>query len=301
MSTQTGNQAGEDRHVLRAGGISAAVLAQGAELCSLRDMEGHERLWQAGPLWPRHAPVLFPIIGRLPGDTLHHDGQDYHLGQHGLARDCRFTWLDRSDTVCRLVLEDSTQTRALYPFAFRLELTFSLTDDSLEVHHRVSNPGDVVLPASLGGHPAFMWPTVPDAPRDAHRLLFAEPEPAPIRRISQGLLLPDTLPTPINGRELLLRDSLFDADAVILDHPASRSVRFGAPGHPGLEVSWDGFHELGIWSKPGGAPFLCIEPWYGFTSPQDFKDDFVRKPGLMLIPPGENRELSWRVKMLAEA
>jgi hypothetical protein len=41
------------------------------------------------------------------------------------------------------------------------------------------------------------------------------------------------------------------ADAIIMDHVASSSVRFAAPTCPGLDVAWDGFRELGIWAKPG--------------------------------------------------
>ena len=44
-------------------------------------------------------------------------------------------------------------------------------------------------------------------------------------------------------------------------------------------MSWAGFRELGIWSKPSGAPFLCIEPWRGYASPVSFDGEFGEKPG----------------------
>ena len=53
------------KHTLQSDGISATINADGAELCSLKNSEGLELLWQAGPAWPRHAPILFPIVGRL--------------------------------------------------------------------------------------------------------------------------------------------------------------------------------------------------------------------------------------------
>jgi D-hexose-6-phosphate mutarotase len=55
----------DDRHTLRSDRISATILAHGAELCSLKTSDGLELLWQAGPEWPRHAPLLFPIIGEV--------------------------------------------------------------------------------------------------------------------------------------------------------------------------------------------------------------------------------------------
>jgi galactose mutarotase-like enzyme len=78
---------------------------------------------------------------------------------------------------------------------------------------------------------------------------------------------------------------------------ASRSLRYGAPGTPTIEVSWDGFRQLGIWSKPG-TDLLCIEPWFGTASPADFAGDFVAKPGLMLIAPGEKRSMSYRIRVV---
>ena len=54
----------DDSHTLHADGIAATISAHGAELCSLKNAAGLELLWQAGPQWPRHAPLLFPIVGR---------------------------------------------------------------------------------------------------------------------------------------------------------------------------------------------------------------------------------------------
>jgi galactose mutarotase-like enzyme len=73
-------------------------------------------------------------------------------------------------------------------------------------------------------------------------------------------------------------------------------VRFSAPGAPSIDVSWDGFRELGLWTKPG-ADFLCIEPWYGYASPLDFDGPFAAKPGLLLIEPGATRTLTMRIRV----
>jgi galactose mutarotase-like enzyme len=159
-----------------------------------------------------------------------------------------------------------------------------------------ANPNDEVLPCSIGGHPALHWPLLPGVPKENYRLTFSHEEPAPIRRLSKdGLLLPDSRPSPIRGRVLDLSKRLFDDDAVILDQLASRSVRYAADKGPAIEMSWHGFPQLGIWSKPGDAPFLCIEPWHGFASPVDFDAEFSDKPGLMHIAPGEAREFRYTI------
>jgi galactose mutarotase-like enzyme len=282
---------------LHGDGITATIVEQGAELVSLIDAEGTELLWQAGPEWRRHSPVLFPIVGRLKGDQLRHRGQSYPMTQHGFARDKRFTWAEQGPSSCTLVLTDDAETRAHYPFGFRLAISYRLGDRQLEVSYEITNPGEEVLPASIGAHPAFNWPLLPGLPKEAYRLTFAEAEPEPIRRLRDGLLLPAAQPTPIDGRTLALSERLFDDDAVILDRPVSTSVRYAADQGPAIEVSWRGLNELGIWSKPGGAPFLCIEPWHGIASPIDFDGEFADKPGVMLIEPGARRALSYRIRV----
>jgi galactose mutarotase-like enzyme len=282
---------------LHGDGISATIVGQGAELVSLRNAEGLEFLWQAGPEWRRHSPVLFPIVGRLKGDQLRCRCQVYPLTQHGFARDKPFAWAETTPRSCTLVLTDDADTRARYPFAFRLTVTYTLQPQQLDISFDITNTGDETLPASVGAHPAFNWPLQAGLAKTDYRLTFSADEPAPIRRLKDGLVLAAPQPTPIEGKTLALSEGLFDADAVILDRPASSSVRYAAARGPAIEVSWQGFTELGIWSKPGGAPFLCIEPWHGLASPVDFDGEFADKPGVMLIAPGEKRVLSYQIKL----
>ncbi len=274
--------------------LSVAVKAEGAELTSLAS-GGREYLWQAGAAWPRHAPVLFPIVGRLPDDTLLHAGRATRMTQHGFARDRRFAWLDRTTDGCRLRLVDDAQSLAIYPFRFALEIAYRVEGQRLSVTYVVRNTGDSVLPAAIGAHPAFAWPLADGLDKRAHRLVFERPEPAPIRRVAGGLLRPDALPSPIEGRTLALDEALFADDAVILDQPASASVRFEADGAPlALTVAWTGMTQLGLWSKPG-ADFLCIEPWCGLASPMGFDGAFIDKPHLLHLAPGAERQLGWSV------
>jgi galactose mutarotase-like enzyme len=284
-----------DSHTLRSDGIAATILAHGAELCSLKDSRGLELLWQAGPEWPRHAPLLFPIVGKLKNDELRHRGKTYPMTQHGVARDHRFEWVEREPDRCALVLTDNAATRQRYPFAFRLAVTYALQHSDLDVMLEIANTGEETLPASIGAHPAFNWPLLAGLEKQAYALTFSDEEPAPVRRLKDGLLRAAPEPTPVHGKTLALSERLFDDDAVILDRLASTSVRYAADRGPSIEMFWEGFRELGVWSKPAGAPFVCIEPWYGTASPSEFDGEFADKPGLMHIAPGEKQILKYRI------
>lgn len=275
---------------ISADGVRATIKAAGAELCSLQGADGAELLWQAGPAWPRHAPVLFPIVGRLANDTLRHGGRTFRMTQHGFARDRRFAWIEQSPDKCRLRLVADETSLTIFPFPFQLDLVYAVTGATLTQTFEVTNTGDATLPASVGAHPAFVWPLRPGLAKEAHTLTFSADETAPLRQVAGGLMRPETVPNPIQGRVLALREDLFAHDALILDPVASRSVRYSAPGGPAITVAWEGMPQLGIWTKP--ADFLCIEPWHGFASPENFDGAFADKPGLMLIAPGQTATAS---------
>ncbi len=282
-----------DIHRLRSGGHEADISARGAELQSLR-LGSVDLLWNAGPLWPRHAPLLFPIVGALKGDVLRHRGVSFSLPKHGFARDRDFTWLHRTGTGCTLELRDDAETRSAHPFPFRLRVSYELEASGLHMEVMLQNPGEGPLPASLGLHPAFRWPLDPGIPKAAHRLVFEFDEPGAVRRLDgQGLLTPDLHPTPIHERALVLHEDLFEDDALIFLEPRSRSLRMESEGGPALLLRWEGFPQLGIWTKPDPSPsFLCIEPWAGYASPADWDGEFAQKPGAFLLAPGGTRQWS---------
>jgi galactose mutarotase-like enzyme len=290
-----------ESHKIAGTRLQAEIKIHGAELCSLKDGEGREYLWQAGPAWPRHAPNLFPIVGRLKDDVLRHKGREYRLTQHGFARDLDFRWEEQAADRCRLSLREDSETLSLYPFPFIFEILFEVETDRLSVTYNVTNSGDEILPVSMGAHPAFLWPLAESMMKESHSLTFSQAEAGPVRRLSEGLLLPQSFPNPVKDNVLSLDEKLFAADALIFEKPASSSVRYGAPGAPSVEISWDsGFGELGLWSKPG-AGFLCIEPWHGMASPAGFEGEFIDKPGLMLIPAGESQRASWQIRIVDHA
>lgn len=287
----------DDLHRFGDDQLSVAVSAQGAELHSLRDAAGREWLWQEGPLWPRRAPVLFPIVGRLADDTLRHEGRTFRLTQHGFARDRRFSWVTRSEAGCQLRLRDDESTRAVFPFSFVLDLSYAVARGALSCDVGLSNPGKAALVFSVGAHPAFAWPLPGGGNKDAHSVVFGADEPGPARRLTDGLL-DGAEELRLRGRRLPLNEDLFAADALVLPQVRSRSLRYEGPAGDALEMSWSGYGDLGLWSK-AGADFLCLEPWCGHASPAGWDGEFADKPGTVRLMPGEGRTFRWEARTAA--
>lgn len=276
---------------ITSGALTARVNPLGAELWSLTDADGREYMTDADPaFWTGHAPLLFPIVGALNGGRFRIGERDYTMAKHGFARTSRFEVFASGADHAHFRLTDSAETRVSYPFAFALDLDFRTTDATLIIAATVSNPGDTSLPFSFGFHPAFAWPLPGGAAKEAHRVVFEQAEPAPIRRIdpASGLLLTGPQPTPVIGNLLSPTPELFEPDAMIWDRLASRALSFGAPGGAWLELAFPDTPMLGIWQKPG-ANYLCIEPWQGVADPVGYARDFCAKPGVVELPAGESR------------
>ncbi len=84
-------------------------------------------------------PVLFPIVGRVYDDIYRYRGAEYHLGQHGFARDMDFSLVGQTAGNAVFAFESSDRTLELYPCRIRLEIEYRLSGSAVEVLWRVEN------------------------------------------------------------------------------------------------------------------------------------------------------------------
>jgi galactose mutarotase-like enzyme len=277
---------------ITSGALTAEIDPLGAQLSSLKNRAALDLLWDGDPkVWAGRAPLLFPIIGVLAGGTYRVGSKSFQLPRHGFARGKMFSIENTSSSAAKFRLSADAASLQVYPFLFELEVSYVISGATLSVTTQISNQGEEEMPASFGYHPGFRWPLPFGRQRSEHFIDFEMDEPAAIRRIdSAGLLTAERHPTPITGRRLNLTDSLFQNDVIIFDDIKSRSVSYGSAEGPRIKI---GFPDapgaaapyLGIWTKPN-APFICIEPWHGFTDPEGFSGDFKDKPGIFVLSAG---------------
>ncbi|WP_298090333.1 aldose 1-epimerase family protein [uncultured Sphingomonas sp.] len=279
--------------------LTAAINPLGAELSSLRDADGRELMTDADPaFWTGRAPILFPVIG-LTQDGIRIDGRRYAIPKHGFARHSLFTLVAHDATQAVFALEDSEATRTVYPYAFRLELTYRLDGATLVTEARIANRGEGPMLASFGFHPAFAWPLPYGQDRADHRIVFAEDEPGKLKAITpNGLIAAEERASPLDGRTLHLADALFTDDALVWSPVHSRSVTYGAntDATPHLHIAFPDTDKLGIWTKPHAA-FICIEPWHGIADPEGFMGDFKDKPGVFEVAEGDAKTIAMSIAL----
>ena len=148
-------------HILENEALRLEIADKGAELSRVFDKEADcERLWSADPaVWNRHAPILFPFVGRVVGGKYRIDGREYMMKtQHGFARDMVFRCLEETaDAVCH-ELRATEETKAIYPYDFRLLVRHRLDGRRLHVEWELTNDGAERMYYAIGGHPGFLPP-----------------------------------------------------------------------------------------------------------------------------------------------
>ncbi|MFK7982446.1 MAG: aldose 1-epimerase family protein [Saprospiraceae bacterium] len=279
--------------------LKIAVKHHGAELSSLvKKSTSTEYIWQADPnYWGRHAPILFPIVGRLQNDEFLVGADKYTMKQHGLARNMNFELIKSNKSSLTFELVSSENTLKNYPYPFRLHLQYILEEQIVKVVYKVFNPAEKSLYFSIGGHPAFNCPLNEGEKRSDYQLVFEQPETAATQRLDSGIR---------NGKKELILDkekvlpltaTLFDEDALVFEKLASEKVSLQKGNTPIFTFNFKGFPYLGIWSKNRESPFVCIEPWFGVADHQSHNQQFRGKEGVMKLAGGAKFESVYTVEI----
>jgi galactose mutarotase-like enzyme len=278
---------------LRAGTASATIDSEGAQWRAW-SIGPHDFLWRGDPaVWAQSAPILFPVVGWTRDGTVRRGGRRFPLGLHGFASTRHFAEVSRGDThVCLRDISDSA-TRALYPFDYRLDITFTLEDDAIACEASIANLGFETMPYAFGLHPGFRWPTAAGA-----RIVFDEAERPDIPVITKdGLFSSQRRTVPLDGKALPLSGDLMSREALCFLDARSRGLVFERGDGVRLRVEMQDFPHLALWSRPP-AQFLCIESWTGYGDPDGFDGELADKPSIRLLAPGATARHAARYTVL---
>ena len=271
--------------------LTCEIDDMGAHLHSLVSKEnGKEYIWYGKPeIWGGQAPVLFPVIGQLINDKFFYNGKEYTMPKHGIARRFPFNVKECSGSKAVFSLESNEDTLKSYPFDFELLLTFELCGKSLVNTMTVINKTDGDMYFSIGAHPGFNC-NIGDV------IEFEYPETLATERIdSESLLIPERFPVLENSREIEITEDVFKKDALILSGMKSEKLRI--KGDNEIEFTFGKCPVLGIWAKPG-APYVCIEPWYGVNDSHEVKDDISKKRGIQRLEKGGKFDFTWSAEII---
>ena len=274
---------------LRHGAAVAEIALLGAELRSW-SVGVNALIWTSLPhVWADTAPILFPIVGWTRGAGMHIDGVRYPLGLHGFARTMLFRVDEQGADHAVFVLEDTPESRAVYPFAFSFAVTYRLGDATLGVTVSVRNRGAGRMPYACGLHPGFRWPFAGGELEDYAIVFERDEEPSVPIITAGGLFTRERRAIPLTHDRLDLSAALFAREALCVLDARSRRLRFVHAAGAAITIKLEGFPHIALWSKPNGC-FLSIEAWTGHGDHDDSDGDFMSKPSMIHLSPGQSRE-----------
>ena len=270
--------------------IKAKIKSFGAELNSLQKIDDSlEYIWQGDKeFWARHSPILFPIVGRLKNDSYTYQNQKYNMSQHGFARDKEFEVIKNEVDFIEFRLKSDEKTLEIYPFSFELYLSYKLEKNSLIVSYKVINKSDDKMLFSIGAHPAFNWTLKEDEKKEDYFLEFENIKQTKRYFLNEKGLVYDSVDLKIIDNKIALNEELFKNDALVFNDSNIKILTLKNSNNKNfVKLEFKNFPYLGIWSKPSGAPFVCIEPWFGVADEDSSNQNFEDKKGLISLEKNE--------------
>ena len=282
-------------HIIENDSLRVTVSDTGAELISVINKENDaERIWIGDPaIWNRHAPILFPFVGKVMDGKYRIAGREYAMKtQHGFARDMVFACVGETPASVTHCLSATDWTREHYPYEFRLTVTHRLEGKQLFIQWGVENRGADQMYFSIGGHPGFLMPK--GVRKEDCRIAFPEADTLRYRNASKaGYALPETKTIAVNEGCAPYQEDI--PDTWIFEDNQVKCVGIVLPdGKPYVMLHCDQFPMLAVWANPRG-PFICLEPWFGRTDDEGFQGTIDQKKAIQSLGAGEKKEIAYSI------
>ncbi len=273
--------------------LTVGLKTAGAEMTAVTSKDGVNYLWNGNPeYWNRHAPVLFPIVGKVNNNkyTANKNGDTatFELSQHGFARDSEFEVVESSNNKAVFLLASNEKTKEKYPYDFNLKLTYELNDTAVKVIYTVENTDNEDIFFAIGGHPAFNCPLVDGEEFSDYYIEFEKEENVKKLLITEDVRLTGKEVDYVT-KEMPLSHEFFANGVTILKGLTSEYIALKSHKNPySVVVNCKDMPFVGIWSKESGAPFVCIEPWYGHTDIDGQDSNLANKKDFVRLAKGES-------------
>jgi galactose mutarotase-like enzyme len=274
--------------------LQVSIKSAGAELFSIKNDQNKEYIWEGNPdFWGKHSPILFPIVGTLKNNTYTIDNKEYQLPRHGFARDMEFQLIEKTENKAIFSLQSNSETFQKYPFEFELQLIYTLENNSLHIEYKVINKGNGKMPFSIGAHPAIALPEN----FENYSFKFEKEELLKFNLLENDLISNKTETLETKEGLVPLNYKLFENDALVFKTLKSNSLTILENRKPYIEVDFEDFPSLGIWTK-NQAPFVCIEPWFGYSDTAENSGDLFQKEGILILDQGQIFNSKFSIKIL---
>ena len=228
------------------------------------------------------------------------ENKKYALTVHGFARDYEFSLLKKTENSVIYELIYNDESLKVYPFKFSLQLEYVLLENGLQVNYTVKNLEDANKDIffALGLHTAYNCPLEKTDDFEDYELIFEQKETAKRHFLSNGIINNETADLLNDEDTLAISKKLFEKDLILLKQIKSKYVTLKSKkSGKFVRVYFNNFNNVGFWTKPQGASFVCIEPWNGLPDVKDKYVDFSEKEEICKLKSNEEFNCSYKIEI----
>jgi galactose mutarotase-like enzyme len=151
---------------------------------------------------------------------------------------------------------------------------------------------------SIGAHPAFNWPLKEDEKKEDYYLEFEDIKQTKRHFLNDKGLVYKSEDLKIVENKIALNEELFKNDALVFNDLNIKQLTFRSRENDNfIKVNFENFPYLGIWSKPSGAAFLCIEPWFGVADVENSTQNLKDKKAMITLQKDEIFSCFYSIKI----
>ncbi|MBE6718725.1 MAG: aldose 1-epimerase family protein [Ruminococcaceae bacterium] len=256
----------------------------GGEIVSVETKEGKQGIWNGDEkFWKGRAPHLFPICGRLRDNKYIYEGKEYTLLSHGFSRFMEYEVEEKTDTSVTFSVTETEETLKDYPFNFVFKIKYTLRGRQIDTEYIIKNTNDKTMYFSVGGHEGYMC----EGGIENYYIEFDKNVTLDAHVVEGPIIRHETERIIENSNILPLKNDYFKIDALIF-----KDIDFDAvtikknDGTPNVRIDFKGFQNLVLWTIPG-APYLCVEPWFGLHDFVDSDYIFENKYAIQKLEAGK--------------
>lgn len=274
--------------------IKAKINPIGAELEALY-VDDINILWERKEnIWNSQSPILFPIVGGLKDGYYVYNGNEYKMPPHGFVRNKKFDVDNVNDNQVILSLLYDDESIKIYPFKFKLIVTYTILLNELDVSFEIVNLDNDELYFSIGFHPGFSYEGLNKAigndislkvnNENLNEVIFSPSYVLGMKKRKNKTLKLEEL-----TNELTIKRTICLENAT--------KVELKGQGRIVFETDMKYF---AFWQKtPEDHPlFICVEGWNGLPDCDDTNHNIKEKMGIIKL--GKNNTHKSKFKIILE-
>ncbi len=275
------------------------VSNKGAELISVKGADGFEYIWQQSEerFWGDHAPLLFPVCGRILDSKYSYCGKEYPMSAHGFAKNFEFAIASKEGSHITMTLSSNEETRKIYPFDFILIANYELRGRDIIFTFTVTNKSNTDLPYMFGWHPGFTLPCENGVDIESFKLQLSVDKVNWYPLQNGPFVCPDSREYPlVDGAYRLCEKEIYENDTMIYTGHKNRLSMTADASSYVLDFEWsENMPYLCVWKEDSNdAKFVCLEPWSDVPADGITPENFETRK-MSRLPKGKSESYTFKL------